>query len=135
MNPAEAASLLTIAAAFDNRKPDADQARAWALALDGLRWEDCRDVIVAHYRRSREWLMPVEVVGGVRRLREKRIMEYGPIEPPADLDPDDTGAYARFITDTKRRIGDGTLTPPPAIDLGRHDVIAELGHVGRGIDE
>ena len=32
MTPAQAAALLTIAASFDNRKPDADQAKAWAMA-------------------------------------------------------------------------------------------------------
>ena len=129
MKPTEAAALLTIAAAYDNRKSDADQAKAWAMALDGLRFEDCREVIVQHYRRSREWLMPVDVIGGVRRLRDKRIDDHGPFELPADLDPDDTGAYVRAVEDAKRRIGDGeTLAPPRAI--GRRDV-SNLGQIGR----
>jgi hypothetical protein len=68
----EAAALLTVAAAFDNRKPDADQAKVWALALDGLRFIDCRDAIVTHYQSSREWLMPADVIRGVKRLRRDR---------------------------------------------------------------
>ena len=133
MKPTEAAALLTIAAAYDNRKPDADQAKAWAMALDDLRFEDCRDVIVAHYKRSREWLMPVDVIGGVRRLREKRIADYGPIEPPSSLDPDDTASYARFVQDARRRIADGELTTP-RVDaaLTRRDV-ASLGQIGRSV--
>src|SRR5690349_7030751 len=125
MKPTEAAALLTIAAAYDNRKPDADQAKAWAMALDGLRFEDCRTVIVEHYRRSREWLMPVDVVTGVRRMRDRRIAEYGPIELPADFDADDTAAYSRFIQEARRQIGDGILKPRPSIEAGpARDVIA-----------
>lgn len=135
MKTTEAAALLTIAATFDNRKPDADHAKAWAMALDGLRFEDCRDVIVDHYRRSREWLMPIDVIGGVRRLREKRIADYGPIEPPADMDPDDTGSYARFMSEARRGIADGTILPPPAIEGIRRDVIAELGQIGQAIPD
>jgi hypothetical protein len=132
MKPTEAAALLLIAAAYDNRKPDEDQAKAWAMALDGLRFEDCREVIVAHYQRSREWLMPVDVIGGVRRLREKRIADYGPPEPPANLDPDDTGAYARWLETTKRRIADGDLTAPIVEALTPRDV-ASLGQIGRSV--
>ena len=73
MTPTEAAALLTIAAAYDNRKPDADQAKAWAMALDGLGFEDCRQVVVEHYRKTRDWLMPADVFNGVRRLRYERI--------------------------------------------------------------
>ena len=134
MTPAEAAALLAVAAAFDNRKPDADAAQAWAMALDGLRFEDCRDVIVAHYRRTREWIMPSDVIAGVKQVRAKRILDFGPIDPPTSLDPDDTGAYARWVTDTRRRIADGELTEPtpPAVTRKR-DVIAELGQIGRAV--
>ena len=52
MTPTDAARLLTLAAAYDNRKPDADQAKAWAMVLDGLRFEDCCEAIVAHYRAT-----------------------------------------------------------------------------------
>lgn len=135
MKATEAAGLLTIAAAFDNRKPDADAAKAWAMALEGLRFEDCRAVIVSHYQASREWLMPSDVRSGVKRLRAKRIADYGPLEPPGDLNPDDTGAYKRWLDGTTRAIADGDLTPPPAIEYDRRDVIAELGHAGRSIPD
>lgn len=110
MTPAEAAALLTIAAAFDNRKPDADAARAWSLALDGYRFEDCRDAVVAHYRSSSEWLMPQKVLTEVKRIRRQRLLDYGPLNPPASLDPDDTEAYARWIYTAQTAIADGN--PP-----------------------
>jgi hypothetical protein len=104
MTPAEAAALLAVAAAFDNRKPDPDAAQAWALALDGLRFLDCRDVIVAHYRRSNEWIMPAHVISEVRRLRAKRISEAGDPTPPPDLTPEQTIAW---LADWRRTVGDG----------------------------
>jgi hypothetical protein len=82
MTPAEAAKLLTIASAYDNRKPDADQARAWALILDDIRYEDAQVVVIEHFRRSRDWLMPVDIIGAVKRIRAKRIAEHPPVIPP-----------------------------------------------------
>ena len=107
MKPTEAAALLTIAASFDNRKPDADQAKAWAMALDGLGFEDCRDVVVEHYRKSREWLMPADVFAGVRRIRYDRIERFGYITPPPELDFAEEQAYIKHI---RERVAAGELT-------------------------
>jgi hypothetical protein len=141
MKPTEAAALLTIAAAYDNRKPDADQAKAWAMALDDLRFEDCRTVIVEHYKRSREWLMPVDVIQGVKRLRYDRLLEFGPIPEPRGIDPDDTERYTAAYMALRTCIADGELTreqydreAPIAVGLAR-DVIRELGHIGQTVDE
>lgn len=137
MTPAEAAALLTIAAAYDNRKPDADQAKAWAMALDDLRFEDCRTVIVEHYKRSRDWLMPVDVRRGVQRLRYERIDAFGPIPEPEGIDPDDKVRYQRARLEMQTAIADGTLTRDALVteELGRRrDVIAELGHIGQTVD-
>ena len=109
MKPTEAAALLTIAAAFDNRKPDPDQAKAWAMALDGLRFEDCRAVVVEHYQRSREWIMPVDVRAAVKKLRAKRISEHAPVTPPPDLSVAETIQWQR---ETTKAIGDGTYQAP-----------------------
>ena len=114
MTPTEAAALLTIAAAFDNRKPDADTAKAWSLALDGLRFEDCRDAIVAHYRESSEWLMPAMVVAGVRKVRATRVRDFGPFDVPSGLDGP---AYLAYIRDVQRRVADGELSDPAELAL------------------
>lgn len=104
MNTQEAAALLSIAAAFDNRKPDPDAAKAWSVALDGHRFEDCRDAIVAHYRKTTDWLMPGHVIAAVKTVRASRIEDHPPLTPPADLDPIETVAW---LKEARRRIGDG----------------------------
>ncbi len=114
MTPAEAQLLLGIAASFDNRKPNEEAAVAWSHALAGIRFQDARDAIVAHYRATNEWLMPNKVITEVKRIRAKRLADYGALaEPPAHIDPDDTAAYMRWQADTRRRIADGDLTPAP----------------------
>lgn len=110
MTPAEAQVLLSMASAFDNRKPDADAARAWSAALDGLRFEDCRDALIEHYKTSTDYLMPVMIRTAVRRIRSKRIAEVGDLIPPPGLSELE---QRQWLRDAKRRIGDGeTFTPP-----------------------
>lgn len=112
MNPAEAQVLLSMAAAFDNRKPDADTARAWAAALDDLRFEDCRAALIEHYKTSTDYLMPVMIRTAVKRIRAKRIAEAGDLTPPPGLDVAQTREWLR---ETRRRIGDGETYTPPAL--------------------
>lgn len=120
MNPAEAQSLLTIAAAFDNRKPDADAARAWAAALDGLPFIDCRDAIVKHYRNSSDWLMPGHVIAAVKQVRAKRIADAGHLLiPPAGLTEPEERAW---LGAARRRVADGEApedVSPPQVGTSR----------------
>jgi GT2 family glycosyltransferase len=109
MTPTEAGALLTIAAAFDNRKPDADAAKAWAVALEGYRFEDCREAIVAHYRASSEWLMPQAVIAAVKRIRSKRIADHPPVTPPPFKTFAEEQTWRRELN---RRIGDGQTFEP-----------------------
>ena len=129
MKPTEAAALLTIAAAYDNRKPDADAAKAWAMALDDLRFEDCREAVVAHYRSTRDWMMPSDVIAIVKRIRRDRLMVFGALpDPPRDIDPDDTPAMLAWEYGVRRSIADGTLkrdTPEPA-PLSRAESAARM---------
>lgn len=111
MTPAEAQMLLGVAASFDNRKPSEEAATAWSVALDGIRFVDARDAIVAHYRASDDWLMPSKVIGEVKRIRAKRIAEAGDLTPPPDLTPLETIAWLKAA---RRRIGDGEHPDDPA---------------------
>lgn len=143
MKPAEAAALLAVAAAFDNRKPDADAATAWALALDGRRFEDCRDAIVAYYRKSREWVMPSDMLEGVSAIRNGRISAFWRASghvyllPPAHL-ADDPAGEQRWSAEMLRRIADGEVIDPDQIDdrgeLKPRDV-ASLGLIGKEVPD
>jgi hypothetical protein len=141
MTPQEAAQLLAVCAAFDNRKPDPDAAQAWMLALDGLDYLECRNIIVQHYRESREWIMPADVVSGVKALRKQRFDDfrraYGNLMPPAHLDAD-PAKEAAWMRESYERIRAGKVTHPDQLgenstvaNLPRRDVIAEFGTVGR----
>jgi hypothetical protein len=110
MTPAEAAALLAVAAAFDNRKPDADAAKAWSIVLDGYRFEDCRDAIVAHYRVSSEWLMPERVIAAVKKVRGDRLGTAEPPSPPPGMDADDVAGYLAWLAAERQSIADGN--PP-----------------------
>ena len=130
MKPTEAAALLTICAAYDNRKPDPDAAKAWAMALDPYRFEDCRDAIVQHYRTSREWIMPADVITAVKKTRTSRLEDVAPCPPPG-LDPDDTEAYKTWLAGVRKAIADGLDVPPPEYAATRS--IGELRGVLREV--
>ena len=136
MKPTEAAALLTIAASFDNRKPDADAAKAWAMALDGMRFEDCRDAVVAHYRATRDWMMPSDVITIVKRVRRDRLMVFGALpDPPREIDPDNTPAMLAWETGVRRAVADGTLTreTPETPTLTRADSAARIKEIRAGL--
>lgn len=61
MNPSQAAEVLAVAAAFDRRTVSPEDARAWALALDGLDPKACAEAVVEHYRTETTWVMPAHV--------------------------------------------------------------------------
>lgn len=136
MTPAEAQVLLSMASAFDNRKPDADAAKAWAAALDGLRFEDCRLAVIEHYKTGNEWLMPSMVRVIVKRIRSKRIAAYGTLtSPPPNIDPDDPEAIIQWQAEETRRLGDG-LPPTAHVAIeGPVRDVASLGAIGHPIPE
>ena len=89
MTPTEAAALLTVCSGLDNRKPTAEAAQLWAEILGDLPLADCRAAVVAHYRESREWLMPADIVRLVRAGRRQRVEAFDRavnLTPPSELD-------------------------------------------------
>ena len=115
MTPAEAQVLLSMAAAFDNRKPDPDAAKAWAAALDDVRFEDARLALIQHFKTSTEYLMPVMIRTAVRKMRAKRIDDHPPLTPPPGLTVLETN---QWLKEARRRIGDGeTIDSDAAYEL------------------
>lgn len=116
MSPAEAAALLGVCALYDNRQADddGDTARAWALALDGLTFDDCRQAVVSHYTTKRDWIMPSDIRDYVKAIRNERLRAAGDITdriPVAIAEIEDenehTQATLDWLRNAKRRIADG----------------------------
>ncbi|MAE64132.1 MAG: hypothetical protein CMJ18_07635 [Phycisphaeraceae bacterium] len=130
MNQQEAAALLGIAAAFDNRKPDPDAAKAWAVALEGLPFGDCRDAVIAHYRKTNDWLMPAHVIGEVKRVRADRLSHTDMPSPPQGA-ADDPAVYSRWYRETRLSIMNGTYEPPATPELTRRNMreLTQARHV------
>lgn len=109
MTPAETTKLLAICSSFDNRKPNPETVTAWGGVMGDLRYEDCRDAVLAHYATSREWIMPADIRTAVRRLRAKRIAQAGDPTPPPDLTPLETIAW---LKERNRRVANGEQVEP-----------------------
>lgn len=125
----EAAVLLTVAASFDNRKPDRDVVRAWAAALEAFDFTDAQTAIINHYRTESRWIMPSDIAAGVKAIERDRVASAPNVyelEPPksvTDLDGEEfDAAYLAWVQETSRRIRRGlpieTGTRAPAVDDG-----------------
>jgi hypothetical protein len=136
MSHAEAVLLCRYAKAacpqqqFDEYTPD-----AWSDLLADLRFEDCREALKLVVQRQ-PFVAPAEIRDEVKRIRNQRIVDFGPLpDPPFDEDfnPED---YRRYLRDSIRRVADGEITKPAELEPFEHrDVVAELGHIGRSIDD
>lgn len=101
----ETIKLLAVAAAFDRRHIGEADSVAWHAALAGLEYPDAEAAVIAHYRESREWIMPADVWGRVRAMRRDRLAAV--VIPAPEADPDLPGSYRAALTAVIRRIGDG----------------------------
>ncbi|MGW4602709.1 hypothetical protein ACWENS_05465 [Streptomyces sp. NPDC004532] len=110
MNAADAAELLTLAAAFDRRTIGEADARAWAAALNAIPLDDdTRAAVARHYAESSDWITPAHVVQQRRKLRAVRIETANVLD---DGRPDETPAeFLARRRATLRAIGDGHMSP------------------------
>lgn len=108
MTPTDAATLLTMAAAFDNRTPSEIAARAWSKALnDVVNVADAEQVIVDHYAKTRDWIMPSDINQGVAAIRRNRTSRIETPQPPASIDGDDVARSIEWQRAFARGVGDG----------------------------
>lgn len=128
MDIRETAAVLAMISALDGRKAFGEiDAQAWHAVVGDLRFDDCRDAVIAHYRDSSYTLMPADLRAGVKKVRKDRIGDK--VAPLPPVDPDDVERYAQWQQVWVRAIGDG-LTDQEA----EHYADAELGITRRAID-
>lgn len=95
---------------------------------------DCRKAVLNIADRGEHWCSPTDIKAEVKRIRAKRVSDYGPIEPPAGLDPDDVRGYQRWLEAKTTAIADGTDTTPEITEGTRREM-PELGSVFRRVDD
>jgi hypothetical protein len=125
MSPEEAVALCRFTAAccpsqkFDEYTPD-----AWGLLLKDVRFIDAKEAVTI-VARKQPWVSPAEIISEVKKIRAKRIAEFGEIPPPPAevLDPDNWRAFIEWQIATTKAIADGDLKPKE-IELPERDVKA-----------
>jgi hypothetical protein len=121
MTPTEAAKLCAFAGqCFPQQKINEFTPDAWGLILEDIRFDDAHEALV-RLARKQPFVSPAEIIREVKKIRAKRIDEYGPITPPADLDPDDTAAYREWWANVQKAIADGEMRPKE-LDLPKRDM-------------
>jgi hypothetical protein len=113
VTPADAAELLTLAAAFDRRTVGEADARAWAAALNAMPLDDdARAAIGRHYAETDKWLTPAHVRQQRAKIRAARIEQANVFD---DGRPDETPAqYLARRRALDRAIADGRINPQTA---------------------
>ena len=108
MDPADAAAVLAKAASYDNRTVTESAATSWAQSINPrVTLLDALNIVIEHYGRSREWIMPADINTASDRLRRERLLWMRTPEPPAALDPDDTQAWTTWTRGYRTAVGDG----------------------------
>lgn len=139
MTPAEASDLLARCAMFDNRKPSAAAAVAWASALNDTPLDPDAFAAVSRFYGTppkqpgeRLWIQPHDVKAHRSAIRAARLGDTVPAYLP--MHPDETGAeYVARRQAQIRAIADGREQPVPIAQLagGPHpDVAARIRQLG-----
>lgn len=105
MTPADTARVLALVQTYDNRKVDAIVVGAWHALLEPLTFDDACAAVREHYTTRRDWLMPLDILDGVKSLRRRRL-DNVELQVP-DANPDDTAAYLQAVKDRNMRAADG----------------------------
>lgn len=102
----EVVDLLTLIQVYDRRTVGKADVAAWLLIVDDLPFADAQAAVLAHYRESREWIMPADVRGRVNEMRRARLKAAPPLDPPHEV-ADDPAAYRAWLEREQRKIANG----------------------------
>lgn len=84
MNIDQTNQLLIRIQAIDNRQIGDSTVVAWHRIVGHLDYDDAVRAVEDHFGHSREYLMPIHVVEGVKRVRESRPPEVLALDGPTD---------------------------------------------------
>src|SRR5687768_6586597 len=115
MKPTEVVMLTGyLRAHFPSQPVDEFTTEALEELLEPYPAADCRQAVLRIAERGEKWCSPTDVKAEVKRIRSARIAAFA-LEPPRDLDPDDTLAYRRFLRESQREVADGN--PPEVAEV------------------
>lgn len=75
MTPAETARVLAACASFDQRTVGEFDVVAWHKAIGHLDFTDAVEAVARYYTRTRQRIMPSDVVDGVKEIRNERAQQ------------------------------------------------------------
>lgn len=110
MNAQEAITLCRLAkAACPQQALDEFSPEAWALILEPFNFEDSKTALVDIVRQQ-PFVSPSEIIERVKQIRGKRIAEFGPIEPPPEVEAGEVD-YQTWFREVRAAIADGSILP------------------------
>ena len=110
MTSDEVWDLLELISSIDRRKVGLTDRKVWEGLVGDLSAADAQAAVVAHYRESREWIMPADVRTRARALRRDRLARELPPAIPHEL-TDKPGRYKAFLDAGVARIANGFSIP------------------------
>jgi len=127
MTSDEVWDLLELISIIDRRKVGLTDRQVWEGLIGDLSAADAQAAVIAHYRESREWIMPADVRIRVKAARRDRLSREVIPAPPAEL-TGEPGKYQQELKARVREIADGLSvqkaigqlpgeTPPPVAEV------------------
>jgi hypothetical protein len=80
---------------------------AWTGALGDLDYADCERAVIANYRETDDWIMPVHIRRRVKAMRADRLARTPRPELPDEL-ADNPVAWIEAYRERTRALGDGS---------------------------
>jgi len=110
MTSDEVWDLLELISSIDRRKVGLTDRQVWEGLIGDLSAADAQAAVIAHYRESREWIMPADVRTRVKALRRDRLAREIIPAPPAEL-ADTPVRWRAELSASVREIADGLSIP------------------------